>query len=153
MNSEIIAKANIELKVRAQNWRHAIELVGDLLTKNGYATEEYTHEMIHAVETLGPYIVVAPGIALAHSRPAPSVIKTGLSLTTLVEPINFGSKENDPVEIVFGLCATDSNNHIKIISRLVEFLDNEENIAFLKRCTNGSDVWLAINRVEEGVLK
>lgn len=153
MTNEIIAKANIELKVRAQDWRHAMQLAGDLLTKNGYTTEEYTHEMIHAVETLGPYIVVAPGIALAHSRPAPSVIKTGLSLTTLVEPVNFGSEENDPVEIVFGLCATDSNNHIQIISRLVEFLDNEENIKFLKRCTDSSDVWLAINRVEEGVLK
>lgn len=153
MTNEIIAKANIELKVRAQDWRHAMQIAGDLLTINGYTTGEYTQEMIHAVETLGPYIVVAPGIALAHSRPAPSVIKTGLSLTTLVEPVNFGSEENDPVEIVFGLCATDSNNHIQIISRLVEFLDNEKNIEFLKHCTGSSDVWLAINRVEEGVLK
>jgi len=151
MTNEIIAKSNIELKVRAQDWRHAMRLAGDLLTKNGYTTEEYTQEMVHAVETLGPYIVVAPGIALAHSRPAPSVIKTGLSLTTLVEPVNFGSAPNDPVEIVFGLCATDSTNHIQIISRLVEFLDDEKNIEFLKRCTDSCDVWLAINRVEEGV--
>lgn len=151
MTNEIIAKANIELKVRAQDWRHAMQLAGNLLSQNGYTTEAYTQEMIHAVETLGPYIVVAPGIALAHSRPAPSVIKTGLSLTTLVEPIHFGSEENDPVEIVFGLCATDSNNHIQIISRLVEFLDDEENLDFLKRCTDAGDVWHAINRIEEGV--
>lgn len=151
MTNDIISEANIELKVRANDWRHAIQLAGDLLTRGGHTTDEYTQEMIHAVETLGPYIVVAPGIALAHSRPAPSVIKTGLSLTTLVEPINFGSEENDPVEIVFGLCATDSNNHIQIISRLVEFLDSEENIEFIKRCTDRRDVYLAINRVEEGV--
>lgn len=151
MTNEIIAKANIELKVRAQDWRHAIQLAGGLLIQNGYTTHEYTQEMIHAVETLGPYIVVAPGIALAHSRPAPSVLKTGLSLTTLVEPINFGSEENDPVYIVFALCATDSNNHIQIISRLVQFLDDEENIEFLKRCTDSREVWRAINRVEEGV--
>ncbi|HFK7187516.1 PTS sugar transporter subunit IIA [Serratia odorifera] len=151
MTNDIISKANIELKARAQNWRHAIQLVGGLLTENGYTTEDYTNEMIHAVETLGPYIVVAPGIALAHSRPAPSVIKTGLSLVTLVGPINFGSEENDPVELVFGLCATDSNSHIQIISRLVQFLDNDENIEFLKRCTDSGDVWLAINRLEEGI--
>ncbi|MFG6655649.1 PTS sugar transporter subunit IIA [Scandinavium sp. M-37] len=151
MTNNIIAKENIALNVRANDWRHAIQLAGGLLTKNGYTTQDYTNEMIHAVETLGPYIVVAPGIALAHSRPAPSVIKTGLSLATLVEPINFGSEENDPVELVFGLCATDSNNHLQIISRLVEFLDNEENIKFLKHCADSNDVWLAINRVEEGV--
>ncbi|MGR7464320.1 PTS sugar transporter subunit IIA [Klebsiella aerogenes] len=151
MTNEIIAKANIALNVRVQDWRHAMQLAGNLLNHNGYTTEAYTREMINAVETLGPYIVVAPGIALAHSRPAPSVIKTGLSLTTLVEPINFGSEENDPVEIVFGLCATDSNNHIQIISRLVEYLDNEENLEFLKHSTDVNDVWRAINRIEEGV--
>ena len=151
MTNEIIAKANIELNVMAQDWRHAIQLAGNLLSQNGYTSEDYTREMIHAVETLGPYIVVAPGIALAHSRPAPSVIKTGLSLTTLVEPVNFGSEENDPVEIVFGLCATDNNNHIQIISRLVEYLDNEENLVFLKHSTDVNNVWRAINRVEEGV--
>lgn len=151
MTNEIIAKANIDLKVRAHDWRHAMQLAGDLLSQNGYTTEAYTQEMIQAVETLGPYIVVAPGIALAHSRPAPSVIKTGLSLTTLVEPISFGSEENDPVEIVFGLCATDSNSHIQIISRLVEFLDDEENLEYLKYSTDVNDVWKAVNRVEEGV--
>lgn len=151
MTNEIIAKTNIELKVRARDWRHAMQIAGNLLSQNGYTTRDYTQEMIHAVETLGPYIVVAPGIALAHSRPAPSVIKTGLSLTTLVEPVSFGSEENDPVEIVFGLCATDSNNHIRIISRLVEFLDNEKNLDFLKRCTDSNEVWHAINRIEEGV--
>ena len=151
MTNDIVSEANIELKVRAQDWRHAIRIAGELLCKNHYATAAYTEEMIEAVETLGPYIVVAPGLALAHSRPAPSVTKTGLSLTTLAEPIPFGSEENDPVEIVFALCATDSNSHIEIISRLVAFLDDEENIEFLKHCTDRREVYLAINRVEEGV--
>ncbi len=150
MTNDIIAEANIDLKVSARDWRHAIQIAGGLLVKGGYTTNVYIEEMILAVETLGPYIVVAPGIALAHSRLAPSVLKTGLSLTTLVEPINFGSEENDPVSIVFALCATDSNKHIQIISRLVEFLDDAKNLEFLTQCADNHKVFCAINRVEQG---
>jgi PTS system ascorbate-specific IIA component len=150
MNSDIISQDNIRLQVNVQDWRGAMKAAGDLLVSGGYTTDRYTQEMITAVEELGPYIVVAPGLALAHSRPAPSVLKTGLSLVTLAQPINFGSEENDPVHIVFGLCATDNNNHIQLISRLVEFLDSEENIEHLKTSHSHSDIYGAINNIEQG---
>ena len=47
MTSEIIAKANIELKARARDWRHAMQIAGNLLSQNGYTTRAYTQEMIH----------------------------------------------------------------------------------------------------------
>jgi len=148
MMSEIIPSQNIQLKTAVTDWRQAIRAVGNLLVSGGYTTSDYTEEMIHAVETLGPYIVVAPGLALAHSRPAESVLKTGLSLVTLVRPVNFGSEENDPVDIVFGLCATDNQSHIQIISQLVQFLDDSQNIALLKNTTDINTLYLAINHVE-----
>jgi Phosphotransferase system mannitol/fructose-specific IIA domain (Ntr-type) len=148
--SEIISKKNIRLKVRVNDWRQAMTAVGRLLESEGYTTADYTQEMIEAVETYGPYIVVAPGIALAHSRPAPSVLKTGLSLATLVEPVHFGSEENDPVSLVLGLCAISNNDHLEMISRLVEFLDNEDNIELLKSSDNIDDVYFAMNNIEQG---
>lgn len=150
MINEIIPGKNIQLKITVADWRQAITAAGQLLVAGDYTTEAYTQEMIHAVETLGPYIVVAPGLALAHSRPAPSVLKTGLSLVTLAEPVNFGSEENDPVDIVFGLCATDNQNHIQIISQLVQFLDDQSNIELLKNCTDINTLYLAINNNEQG---
>lgn len=146
--TEIIPVKNIQLKITANDWQQAIRAAGELLISGQYTTEDYTQEMIEAVETLGPYIVVAPGLALAHSRPAPSVLKTGLSLVTLAEPVCFGSEENDPVDIVFALCATDNHSHIQIISQLVQFLDDEQNIALLKNATDVHTLYLAINHVE-----
>ncbi|TNV12483.1 PTS sugar transporter subunit IIA [Buttiauxella sp. B2] len=148
--SEIISKKNMRLKISVKDWRQAITEVGCLLESGGHTIADYTQEMIKAVETYGPYIVVAPGIALAHSRPAPSVLKTGLSLTTLAEPVNFGSEENDPVYIVLGLCAISNNDHLEMISQLVEFLDNEDNIELLKSSNNIQDIYSAINKVEQG---
>ena len=60
----------IVLGARADDWRGAVRLAGDALVASGVTTDEYTQEMIETVETLGPYIVIAPGFALAHSRPS-----------------------------------------------------------------------------------
>src|SRR5690625_5713369 len=58
------------------NWRAAVQLAGDGLEAQGATTAEYTAEMLAAIDDLGPYIVIAPGFALAHSRPSPAVLRT-----------------------------------------------------------------------------
>lgn len=82
--------------------------------------------MKEAVKTLGPYIVIAPGIAMPHARPEMGAKKIGMSLITLTQPVNFGHPENDPVKIVVCLCSTDSITHLKALSQLMQFLDNKD---------------------------
>ncbi|MGE9552019.1 PTS sugar transporter subunit IIA [Erwinia amylovora] len=147
---DIISRENIRLRIEVSNWRQAITAAGELLVASQYSFPSYTAEMIGAVETLGPYIVVAPGIAFAHSRPGPAVIRTGISMVTLAQPVCFGNEENDPVQIVFALCATDKNNHIHLLARLVSYLDNEENLPFLKQCDDAEQVYRAINHAIPG---
>ena len=73
----------IRLGETAADWRAAVRLAGDALVASGATTPAYTDEMVATVEQLGPYIVIAPGIALAHSRPSPAVLRAGISLVTL----------------------------------------------------------------------
>jgi PTS system ascorbate-specific IIA component len=82
--------------------------------------------MIATVETLGPYIVIAPGIALAHSRPSPAVARPGLSLVRLAEPVPFGHRTNDPVSLVIGLASPDDDGHVAALATLAEFLSDDE---------------------------
>ena len=79
----------------------------------GFTTDAYTDQMIETVEKMGPYIVIAPGLALAHppARPRPCS-KTGLSWVRLSTPVKFGNKANDPVSLVIGLAGHDENEHI-----------------------------------------
>ena len=44
------------------------------------------------VDEHGPYIVIAPGLALAHARPGPEVLADGLAVVTLAEPVPFGHR-------------------------------------------------------------
>ena len=115
---------SIEAGASATTWREAVTVAGDLLVAGGVTTPAYTEEMIQTVEKLGPYIVLAPGIAIAHSRPSPAVLRTGLSLATLEDPVEFGSKKNDPVRLVVGLAALDHDSHLEVMKALAKLLSN-----------------------------
>src|SRR5690606_2068668 len=109
--SELLSPSTILLDADAADWREAIRRSGELLVSTGATDPAYTEAMIRTVEEHGPYIVIAPGFALAHSRPDESVHRTGMSFVRLTEPIAFGNAANDPVTLVMALAAADSSAH------------------------------------------
>lgn len=130
----------IVTRARAADWRAAIRLAGDALVATGATTDDYTDEMIAAVDTHGPYIVVAPGFALAHSRPSPAVLRTGMSWVSLAEPVEFGSGANDPVRLVVGLAAVDHDAHLSAMSGLAAVLADEDVLNRLIAATSADEV-------------
>lgn len=124
--SQLLSAEAIRVGASAEDWRAAVRLAGDALMASGATAAAYTDEMIATVEELGPYIVIAPGIALAHSRPSPAVHHAGISLVTLSEPVKFGHRTNDPVRLVVGLAAPDEEGHVTALSTLAEFLSDED---------------------------
>lgn len=120
--SSLLPDRAIWIGAVATDWREAIRRAGDALAASGAVTDAYTDEMIATVEALGPYIVIAPGIALAHSRPSLAVLRSGLSIVTLSRPVDFGHRTNDPVRLVVGLAAPDDAGHVDALAALAEFL-------------------------------
>ncbi|MGW7516263.1 PTS sugar transporter subunit IIA [Streptomyces sp. NPDC054796] len=120
--SELLPVEAIRLDVPAADWREAVEAAGALMTATGSSTAEYTAEMVANVEENGPYIVIAPGLAFAHARPSPAVLRTGMSWVRLEEPVEFGHEANDPVSLVVGLAAKDSGDHTAAMAALARLL-------------------------------
>ena len=129
--SALLPSRAIRLRQPAHDWRDAVRRVGEALTASGAASPAYADEMIATVEQLGPYIVIAPGIALAHSRPSPAVHHTGLAWVTLASPVEFGHPENDPVSLVVGLAAVDDSSHVEALATLADLLGDDERRAAL----------------------
>ncbi|HEX7350483.1 PTS sugar transporter subunit IIA [Brachybacterium sp.] len=124
--SDLVDPAAIVLDAPAPEWRSAIRQAGDLLVSVGATTDAYTEAMIRTVEEHGPYIVIAPGFALAHSRPDDSVLRTALSFVRLAEPVPFGNAANDPVTLVMALAAADSSAHQAALASLAGVLADPE---------------------------
>jgi ascorbate PTS system EIIA or EIIAB component len=134
--SEAFGDGSIIIKESVADRDEAISIAGECLVVSGKAKPEYIDSMLAAVEKFGPYIVIAPGIALAHGKPGDEVLATGLSLLMIREPIDFRHSQNDPVQLVFGLAATDHDSHIELMAELASFLSDSNRINSVLTCSN-----------------
>lgn len=145
IGNDIILAENINLKISAKNWIEAMKLSGQLLVNSNYITKGYIDLTIKTVEELGPYIVIIPGLALSHSRPDVTVLKTGISLLTLSKPVCFNC-ENDPVDIVITLAAINDTDHLGLIAKLCDYLSEEENLNFIRDCSDPEEMAIKLNK-------
>jgi PTS system ascorbate-specific IIA component len=122
--------------VEARTWQESVIASGELLEAAGAVSAEYTAQMVRVVEDLGPYIVISPGIALAHSRPGPAVMRAALSMAILAGPVEFGHATNDPVRLVLGLSAVDHDSHLVLMSQLAPALADAERLQRILRSTS-----------------
>jgi|SRR5699024_4390583 len=122
----IISIDTIETNVEVKTWKEAIYETGKLLLDVGYIEKKYIEAMIDKVEEFGPYVAIAPGIAMPHARPEDGVNKTGISIITLENPVNFGHEKNDPINLVIALAAADNKTHIEALSSLMTILGDDE---------------------------
>lgn len=129
---DFITPELIQLQTEPENWQEAIRIGGTLLVQQGFCNDQYVEAMIQAVHDLGPYMVLAPGISLAHARPQDGVLKEGISIINLSKPVKFGHETNDPVSVVICFCGMDNGNHVRILQVLSSFLIEENNQTLLK---------------------
>lgn len=139
----------IRLGVHAANWEEAVRAAGQLLVDADVCEPRYIQAMIDAVHELGPYMVLAPGLALAHARPEDGVKSIGLSLVTLDPPVPFGSEENDPVSLLIAFGAVDKERHLGLLQELALLLEDEARRQKLAQATSVAEVVAFIRRATE----
>jgi mannitol/fructose-specific phosphotransferase system IIA component (Ntr-type) len=140
MLRQVLTPDVIRLKARATDWEDAVRQSVGLLQNVGAVEPRYVDASVQMVKDLGAYMVLAPGLALAHARPEAGVRRNCLALLTLETPVAFGHPENDPVYVVFALGAIKSDEHVKLIADLAQFLEREETIAALGRAETAEEV-------------
>ena len=137
----IIENSAFALGQEAADWKAAVKLGTDLLVKAGAAEERYYEAILKMTEELGPYYVIAPGIAMPHTRPENGAKKTGFALVTLKNPVSFGHSDNDPVEIVLCICAKDAKDmNESVIVEAVTLFDDEKAVDRLKKAQSVEDL-------------
>jgi ascorbate PTS system EIIA or EIIAB component len=124
----------------AADWRAAVRLAGDALRRSGAARPVYADEMVRMIEEHGPYVVISPGLALAHARPGPSVLADGLSVVTLAEPVEFGHPNNDPVRVVLGLAVHTVDRHLAMIADIANAFNDSDTTERLWRAGDADAV-------------
>jgi PTS system ascorbate-specific IIA component len=116
------AEAAAGIGMAAARWEDAVRAAALLLVQAGSAEPRYADRCVEIVRGQGPYIVVAPGIALAHARPEDGALGVGVAVAVLARPVAFGHPVNDPVDVVFAFASPDKDAHLELLSRLAAAL-------------------------------
>jgi len=130
----------IVLGATAADWRGAVRLAADALVASGAARPGYASEMIRMIEEHGPYVVIAPGLALAHARPGPEVLADGLAIVTLAHPVAFGHPHNDPVRVVLGLAIKTPDEHLAAVAGIANVFNDSTAIDDIAAATTTAEV-------------
>lgn len=123
-------------------WEEAIQASCEPLIKEGAIDSEYVEAIIACVNKYGPYIVIAPNIAMPHStESAPGVYKTAISFMKVEQPVHFDP--NDPekdARLFFVLASVNHEQHLENMMNLSELLMNEELVEDLLQATSDEDL-------------
>lgn len=141
MLKEIIERGHYTFEQHFDHWEDAIRASYQPLINDSTVNEEYIDAVIKCVNTYGPYIVIAPNIAMPHStESAVGCNGTAISFMKVHDEVDFDPNDPDKkASLFFSLAAKDHEKHIENITQLMETLMNEELV----------DALLKIDTIEE----
>jgi PTS system ascorbate-specific IIA component len=143
----LLPRSSIEVGALVGDWEAAVRAANEILVRSGAVDPAYGDAMIQMIKSEGPYVVIAPGVALPHARPSALVRRTELSLLLLREPVAFGHPENDPVKMVVALAALDSSAHIQALAALAGAIAEPARLAKILAASSARE---AADLLEEG---
>ena len=118
------------------DWKEGIIAAGELLLWQKKITVNYLHQMIDLVIKYGPYIVIAPGVALAHASPLDGVLEPALSLVRLKTPVCFGDHQYNPVLTILACAVYDTPEYANILILLMTLLRRPDFIQTIQKARN-----------------
>lgn len=124
---ELLDRKNVKILEKADDWKDAIRKSVMPLEEEGYVKAEYKEAIISGIEKLGPYIIIAPSIALPHARPEQGVVKSQIAITLFRNEVRF-EKEDSTAQLFVALAAADSNSHLNALMTISEILQDEEKV-------------------------
>lgn len=154
LKQSLIENNSILLNQSASSWEEAVKIGTDLLVKAGTIEPRYYDNIVSKVKEMGPYIILAPGLAMPHARPEEGVLKTSFALVTLDKPVFFEGEE-DGVDVLITLAGSDSDQHMQGLMEITQVLDDPDSdtgvdLDKIRRCKSAEEVYAVIDAALNG---
>lgn len=141
LTEHLLSAGTIRLQAEAADWKEAVRIGADLLVAADLVEPRYGDAIVSMTEELGPWYVLAPGLAMPHARPEEGVKRDGFALVTLATPVAFGSDGNDPIDILITLAATSAKTmNEESIVQVATLFDDEERIERIRAARSRADL-------------
>ena len=129
---QILVKDGVQLNLAPVSKEQAIQAAGELLAKLGYVDKTYVDAMQEREKLVSTYMGM--GVAIPHgtSQAKDTVKKTGIVLMQYPEGVDCGDEK---AQLVFGIAGI-GDEHLDLLSKICEMLEDEEILETLKTTNN-----------------
>ncbi len=122
MLKDLIKRDKILFAKSVPTWEDAVWLSAKPLLDNEIIEKRYCDKVISNVNELGPYICIAPNIAISHARPEDGANGLGMTILVLEEPAYFEKNQTRPARVIVTLAAPDNEQHLLALQQLSQLL-------------------------------
>lgn len=124
------------------DWEAAVRGSCKTLLDDGTVEEAYVDAVVNGVKKFGPYIVLAPDIAMPHAQEgAEGINETAIAFMKVEKPVEFEPGNPDRnARLFFTLASKDPDQHLENMGKLAEILGNEAMVADLLKAKNVEDL-------------
>ena len=142
MLRELVEKKHICFHDRFESWQDAIQAACEPLLADRTIEQQYVEAIISCIEEYGPYIVIAPDIAMPHStESAKGVNGTAIGFMKVKHPVSFDKEDREKdARLFFTLASIDHEQHLSNMMRLSELLMNESIVSALLDASSEKDL-------------
>lgn len=126
MFRELIKKQRVLFAEGFDHWEEAIQAAAQPLLRDGAIEESYITDMIESVNKFGPYIVIAPDVAMPHAQGGKGVKETSISFMKVNRPVKFGASSEHDARLLFVLASVDNDSHLGMLQALVAAISDDE---------------------------
>ena len=139
--SGILTLSSIKVGAKAADKWEAIGESGALLVKGGYVKMDYVDAMMEREKVATTYLGM--GIAIPHGtqNAKREVIRTGISVVQYPDGVDF---DGEKAYLVIGIAGV-GDEHLELLARVSEALDDEQVLEKLKSTTDPADIYEVLN--------
>ncbi|MEG1481154.1 PTS sugar transporter subunit IIA [Clostridium sp.] len=140
MLKELIEKKRYSFHEGFDNWEDAVRAACAPLEEQNAIEKEYPYLIIESIKKYGPYIVIAPKIAIPHAQEGHGVNETSMCFMKTNTPVKFSDDEAEDAQLFFVLASTDNDIHLQNLANMVELISDEEVVEKLLKAQNIDDL-------------
>lgn len=142
MLREFVEKKHYSFHSSFTNWDEAISASCQPLIDDGTIEPVYVEAIIDCVHKYGPYIVIAPNIAMPHSTEgAEGVNGTAICFMKVEQAVQFDLEDREKdARLFFTLASCNHEQHLENMMKLSEMLMNDDLVEELLQVTSAKDL-------------
>jgi PTS system ascorbate-specific IIA component len=149
MLGELIRNKRVRFRQSIPTWQEAIRDAAEPLLEEGVIDERYIQAMIRSVDENGPYIVIAPSLAIPHARSdGGGVFGTAISFMKVEEPVHFSDSSEQDATLFFVIASEGHDAHLPLLKSLVLELSDDRIMEGLIKVKDIEELTLLLEGLE-----